>query len=399
MRKIISVVLAALLFITLFTAVFAGQDSSLSFSGDGSFRIMVFSDTQDDQYPAYDMLNFVKKSIEQSDPDLIVFTGDLVEDSRIGDIGIDDESFREGVVVENKNGDIDHDKTRENIEKAVKPIFDILEKSGVPYALVQGNNDHKCGITNDEWLEIYSEYPGCLVKDMSPDAEGRIDYNLEIKGSNGKTVFNLWMLDSGKGGVNDDQIEWYRSASSALTEKNGGEPVPAFFFQHINTADIGNVFEKCNIWDDGAGFSGGSLYRLNREIATGNNFFTYQPGTTTDEFKAWKEQGDVIGAFFGHQHVDGFSGTVDGTEFGFIYGCEFAKIGPYGYRVFTLKEDDILNYTNEVYVYEGSVRYGTDRIEKQIDEVYDDYNNPFEKAVGYGLNVFRSIISMIISLF
>ena len=399
MKKMISVFLTVLLLLCLLLPALAEQDASLRFSEDGTFRIMVFSDTQDDQYPAYDMLNFVRKAVEESDPDLIVFTGDLVEDSRIGDIGIDDESFREGVLVETKSGDIDHDKTMENIVNAVNPIFDILEESGVPYALVQGNNDHKCGITNEEWLEIYSEYPGCLVKDMSPDPEGRIDYNLEIKGNTGKTVFNLWMMDSGKGGVNDDQIEWYKSASSALTEKNGGEPVPAFLFQHINTADVGNLFEKCNMWDDGAGFRDGSFYRLNRETATGKNFFTYKPGTTTDEFKAWKEQGDVIGAFFGHQHVDGFSGKVDGIEVGFVYGCEFAKIGPYGYRVLTLKEDDIRNYTNEVYVYEGSVRFGNDTIKKQVDEVYDDYSNPLEMIAGYGLNILKSFVSIIISLF
>ena len=31
------------------------------------------------------------------------------------------------------------------------------------------------------------------------------------------------------------------------------------------------------------------------------DFWGYEPGSTSDEFRAWKEQGDVIAAFFGHQ--------------------------------------------------------------------------------------------------
>ena len=76
----------------------------------------------------------------------------------------------------------------------------------------------------------------------------------------------------------------------------------------------------------------------------------------------------MIGAYFGHQHVEGFTGTYDGVELGLTYGMEFAKTGPYGYRVLTLHEDDITHYENELYTYTGSVKLGTDRIEKQNDE-------------------------------
>ena len=40
---------------------------------------------------------------------------------------------------------------------------------------------------------------------------------------------------------------------------------------------------------------------------------------------------------------------------GFNYGSEFAKIGPYGCRLITLHEDDVTNYDNEMFTYEGSV--------------------------------------------
>lgn len=398
MKKTISAVLALIMIMSVTVFAGAAEKKNLKFSEDGTFRILQLSDTQDDQYPADDMLNLVRLSIEESDPDLIVFTGDLVEDSRIGDIGIDGESLREGVVVK-KNGEIDHDATLENLTAAADAVLKIFQESGVPFVIAQGNNDHKCGISNEEWLEIYGKYSNCLLEDMSSDEGGALDCNLEIKDSTGKTAFNIWIMDTMRGGAAQDQIEWYKSASAELKEKNGGEPVPSILFQHIQVKDIGNLFVECSPFDNGAKGTTSGFYRLNDEIAHGYNFFTYYPCEPSEQFKAWKEQGDVIGAFFGHQHVEGFSGIVDGIELGFTYGSEMAKPGPYGYRLITLHEDDVKNYDNELYTYEGSVKFNNAHFEKQIDSVSDEPSNPVLKAFNAIKNFVVSIVFFIINLF
>lgn len=395
MKKIISVILAVMLIFS--AAAFAGaeNDKALKFRDDGTFRILQISDTQDDRYPAYDMLNLVELAIKEAQPDLIVFTGDLVEDSRIGDIGIDDQSFKEGVLVED-----DHAKTLDNLTVAADNVLSIMEKSGIPFAIAQGNNDHKCGVSNAEWLEIYKKYSNCIIDDESDDPEQGIDYNIEIKGNDGSTVFNIWLMDTNRGGVCNEQIEWYKSEASTLKEQNGGEPVPAILFQHVQIADIGNLYEECKPWDEGAKGKGTKFYRLNRDIASGNNFFVYLPCEAGAEFSAWKEQGDVIGAFFGHQHIEGFSGVVDGIELGFTYGAEMAKTGPYGYRLITLHEDDPENYDNELYTYEGSIKRGNAHFEKQIDETeYSVPANPLVRMLYYIKNTVVSLVFIIISLF
>lgn len=399
MKKTISVLLSVLLIFSV--TVFAGarEEKSLRFSEDGTFKILQFTDTQDDQYPAYDMLNLVRTAIEEVQPDLIVFTGDLVEDSRIGDIGIDDESFREGVLVK-KSGETDHDKTLENLTAAANEVLSIFQESGIPFVIAQGNNDHKCSVSNEEWLEIYQSYSNCIIEDMSGDTDGAIDYNVEIKNRNGETAFNLWIMDTMRGGVSGEQIEWYKSASSALTEANGGTPVPSIVFQHIHLADIGNLFEECKPWDEGAKGKGSKFYRINRDIAHGKNVFVYTPGETTEQFRAWKEQGDVIGAFFGHQHVEGFSGYVDGIELGFTYGSEMAKTGPYGFRLITLHEDDVKNYDNDLYIYKGNVKLNNTRFEKQIDETeYSEPANPVFRFVAAIKNICVSLVFWIVNLF
>ena len=88
-KKFLSVILAAAMLLSFAVSASAGEAGKLKFSADGDFTILHISDMQDDRYPAYDMLNFVRLAIENTDPDLIVITGDIVEDWRLGDFGAD----------------------------------------------------------------------------------------------------------------------------------------------------------------------------------------------------------------------------------------------------------------------------------------------------------------------
>lgn len=395
MKKVISILLAvSVLFSFCITASAQSENNELRFGDDGKFTVLQISDPQDDHYPAYDLINFIKLSIELSDPDLIVFTGDIVEDSRIGDIGIDGESFREGVEVDS------YEQTLENVKATCAAVFAEAESRNIPFTVCQGNNDYSSGITNEDWLKIYNSYENCIVFDESNDADGRIDFNLEIKsGNSDKTVFNIWLSDTRSGGVTDEQLEWYKAESSALKEANGGKPVPSILFQHVPTSDMGFFFEECNMWDEGARLEGSKFYRLNKEVASGFNAGAFTPVTETSaQFKAWKECGDVLGAYFGHWHTEGYTGTYDGIELGMTYGCEFAKTGPYGIRVFTFDENNIENYENVIYTYEGSVKKGDARFELQVDEPYEVYENPVEKFFAGIVNVFTVLFMEIKSL-
>lgn len=394
MKKIMSILLAVLI-ASSFSFLAVADDDGLRFGDDGTFTVLQISDPQDDHYPAYDMVNFIKLAVEETNPDLIVFTGDIVEDSRVGDPGVDGEGVREGVLV-----DGNYEQTLSNVTVACEAIFAEAESRGIPFAVCQGNNDYKSGVTNEDWLRIYNSYENSLTVDESEDSEGRIDFNLEIKGADGKTVFNIWMMDTKSGSVTDEQIEWYKAESAQLKEKNGGKPVPSILFEHVPTSDPGFLFEECNIWDEGARLLDGKFYRLNKEIANGYNASAFTiPEDTSAQFKAWKECGDVLGAYFGHWHIEGFTGTYDGIELGMSYGCEFAKTGPYGIRVFTIYEDDAENFDNVIYTYEGSVKSGNARFELQVDEPYAVYDNDFEAIIAGIKNVINVLLLQIKSIF
>lgn len=321
---------------------------ALRFKDDGTFTILHLTDTQDDQYPAHALKPFLKKAIETAKPDLIVFTGDLVEDTRPGDFK-DDFGIWEGVVVPGNP-----EKTRKNALKAADYVLSIFEESGVPFALTQGNNDYKVKVSNAEWEQFYETYSHCLVNDMSEDSDG-IDYRLPIYGADGTDVkLNLYCMDSGSKRTSPESVEWYAADSDTQKAQNG-KTVPAFVFQHIPVDEVSLLFSPCDSGDpDGvltADFDGFRYYKL-ADTAHGYFSTVYHSETGgSDAFRAWKQQGDVIAAFFGHTHQDGFTGVYDGIELNITYGCEFAKDGPYGMRVITLHESDVTQYDNQVYTY------------------------------------------------
>ena len=54
-------------------------------------------------------------------------------------------------------------------------------------------------------------------------------YMVQFRGLTNALSYGTFKLSPG---MNADQIEWYRNASARITNDNGGEPVPAFLFQH-----------------------------------------------------------------------------------------------------------------------------------------------------------------------
>ncbi|MBR5411140.1 MAG: metallophosphoesterase [Clostridia bacterium] len=398
MKKLVSVFIAALMLFLLLPVTNAAEAPALSFRADGTFTILNLSDPQDDAHPAPDMLRLIELAIETADPDLIVISGDLVEDLRVGDLASDDLPGKEGVNVYDLSGNLDYKRTRKNVEAAVAAVLGAIEKYGVPYAIALGNNDRKVGLSSEDWLNILSAYPHCIFFDESPDDAGGVDYHLSVKGTDGKNALTVWLMDTMRGGVTEQQADWCYDTAVAIAAENGGVPVPALLFQHIYTDDIGNLFEPCAPTDEGAKKSANGFVRLDRTIATGYNDFGYEPGERTYQFDRWKAAGDVMGAFFGHMHTEGFSGVVDGVELGFTYGCEMAKTGPYGFRVFTLDETDVRDYKNKTYRYSGSANRGTAAVSKEADTPYREVTGV--SAVFFRLeNLLKSLVSAIVYLF
>ena len=357
MKKPLAILLCLLLLLSAVSVLcFAeeGETPALKFGDDGKFTILHLTDTQDDQYPAHELKPFLEKAIETAQPDLIVFTGDLVEDFRLGDFK-DNFGILEGVLAFGLKGK-DKAKTQRNTYLAADYVLSIFEESGVPFATAQGNNDYKTCVSNEEWKAFYANYAHCLTNDQSLNSDG-IDYRLPIYSADGSEVkLNVYCMDTGEHGISDASVDWYAADSSAQKTQDG-KPTPAFVFQHIPVEELCHLFTTCDK-NDPEGVLAVSLGGIKRyKLVDGahgyfDNVYYGEDGESY-EFTTWKQQGDVIAAFFGHMHQDGYSGVYDGIELNMTYGCEFAKSGPYGMRVITLSENDVTAYENQIYSYEN----------------------------------------------
>jgi hypothetical protein len=76
------------------------------------------------------------------------------------------------------------------------------------------------------------------------------------------------------------------------------------------------------------------------------------PDTDTGLFAAAQEKHDILGMYFGHDHKNAFSGTLDGIRLGYSPGVCFKSYGPglrRGCRAITLNENDLTTFETRVY--------------------------------------------------
>ncbi|MBQ7541982.1 MAG: InlB B-repeat-containing protein [Clostridia bacterium] len=301
-RKTLCCLLACLLAVAGVFFAFAGtraEDAHLHFDAYGKFRILNFSDFQDDISLNSTTKAFIRRSIMIAQPDLIVLTGDNIY-----------------------GPDID---SSSDTQPAIAQFMDIFKYYGVPVAIVFGNHDDDDGtilnrgkpLSKERQMEIYNSYSVDISCDPVPSLSGCGTYNIPIYGSteNDKVKFNLWMIDTGSDGpgalkydgMRQDQVNWYISKSNELKAANGGVPVPSIAFQHIIVPEIYDALIKK-----------GSSYYLPSDAAPGS-ILGEDPCPSADnryynEFSRMKDQGDVIAIVCGHDHTNMFVVPYQGID-------------------------------------------------------------------------------------
>lgn len=345
MKKIAALILSALLMMSLaFSA--SAKENKLTFNSDGTFRVLQINDFQDRDTTNADSLAFLNKVLDKYEPDLVVLVGDQLSD------------YFPGV-------------TEEKIRTALKNQLMPIEERGIPFIFTFGNHDrdYEGIVSMEDQAAIYREYSYCYANTDGADGG---TYNTVIYSSDGSVPkLNIYMMDTqywnGKGttsGVTSEQVEWYKERSNQLKEMNGGKIVPSLVFQHIPVKEIISFLKEVPEGTEGALKSRYSdVYYVLDENAdwTGDrNIMREIPGCEhpekiTGQYEAWLEQGDVLGAYFGHDHINTFVGkTTDGIELGYNGGFGFATYGDPGERyarIFDFNENDVENYTHQTVYY------------------------------------------------
>ena len=344
MKKILSILLSVLMVFTLAVIGNAeNEEKVLKFNEDGTFKIMQINDTQDVGEGGNDKLvKFIEAALDKEQPDLVVFVGDQLADF-----------YPFG--------------TKGDMLKAIDNIIAPLQERGIPFLVTMGNHDHDHldTFSKAEQFEAYASYDNCY---MPVGGVEEFTVNVPVLSSDGeKTAMSIFMMNThnkaesgGYAGVTAEQNEWFKSVSAALKAENGGEAVPSMVFQHVPPKEIYKLFEECEYNEDGAIFSrrDNKWYKLDETKAQGT--LGEAPcsedfDNITGQYESWLETGNVMGAFFAHDHVNDFVGTTeDGIKMGYNGGTGFRAYGVgdgRSVRIFEFNENDVTNYDTRILTY------------------------------------------------
>jgi 3',5'-cyclic AMP phosphodiesterase CpdA len=282
----------------------------LRFRPDGTFTIAQLTDIHWRNGDALDGRSraLVEQVLEAERPDLVVLTGDVVEGSEARDPVA---AYRE----------------------AVAP----MESRGIPWASVFGNHDDEGRPSRLQLLRGLERTTFGLTLRGPARLTGVGNYALRIRRAHGPGLAAaLYFLDSnsydrlGTGHyawIAHDQIAWYRQASRRLRRAYRGpaEKLPALAFFHIPLPEYAEAWE--------------------RVVCRGHrNEPVCAPALNSGFFTAIVEEGDVLGTFVGHDHVNDFEGVLHGVRLCYGRATGFSPYGLEGFlrgaRLVRLREGE-----------------------------------------------------------
>ena len=295
------------------------KQAPLRFGADGKFRILHLTDVhevapemddeEDRQIPinkSKETINVIRRCIEIANPDLIVFGGDNISGYW-------------------------QEFTYEYMYNTIKKIVAPIAEKNIPLAIVFGNHDAEAQpklpfLAKENQICIYAEYENFRSTMNDEDVSGCANCSLPILSSDGKHIaWNIWCIDSGDyvrddefnviddagyGFVKKDQIAWYERRAAELKAQNGGKAVPSLLFQHI---PVIQEYKKLKKDPDGEYSLGAQHYSVpDGALLEGEiHESPCPPLENGDEFESWKRTGDIVAAFFGHDHANTFTMEVD----------------------------------------------------------------------------------------
>ncbi len=307
-------------------------DGGLKFDDQGKFKLIQFTDIQDDQDVDSRVLSLINNAMAIYQPDLVVMTGDNVTTNR----------------------------NQSNFKSAVDSFLAPIISRNIPYAITFGNHDSEGLLAwgRDNQYDYYVSHSSLGVDYDIDSLSGSGSGYIPIYSNDGAAVkFCLWLMDSGDydgdnySYVKDDQITKYNEVSNTLKAGNGGVAVPTMVFQHIPVPQIydllqvatastaGAVKGQCLNWSNDYWILDPTNSTITGKIAEGPCPCT---NDHRNQYNSWVAQGGMVGAFFGHDHKNTFVGTTgDNITMGYAKAATLNSYndGDPGFRYYELSAD------------------------------------------------------------
>ncbi|KAF9930370.1 purple acid phosphatase [Mortierella alpina] len=329
---------------------------TLRFKRDGSFKIVQFADIHMATGPHschqapdsmsctgdINTLEMMERMLDAEHPDLVVFSGDNVDGITSND-------------------------AYATILKYSKPVVD----RRLPWTIIFGNHDEEGDLSREEMMRSVQDIPYSLSQRGPLDVSGTGNYVLSIHRSDGSenfrdeeevsglghkdSRFHLYFLDSGAYSFNleypgwdwikDDQVEWFRQTSRAITSKYRKKDIPnALAFFHIPIPEY-DLTEEVGEGDPNDSADAGM--KKPRRIVGDKREGVSTPSYNSGMFDAIYESEDVRATTAGHDHLNDYCLDHRGINLcyggGLGYGSYGSPTVPRRSRVF-----EILNHGDRV---------------------------------------------------
>lgn len=238
----------------------------------------------------------IDQVVKKTNPDLIVFLGDLLNDNR----------------------------TFASIENSQK-VFDYFDSLGIPWTFIFGNHDYedysagyvsKKTVTSDDLIERASKCKNCIFTRGPLNVTGKSNFIINVV-EEGQIRESLIMLDSKLNGLDSTHTEFYQKAMAYIKQLNNGILPESIVYSHIaNTAyaDASNDSKACEYQD-----VTGSINRDPCDLASGDKTF----------FTTLEKIGSTKFCICGHDHENAYYTTYHGIDL-----------------IYTMKSSEGDNYTN-----------------------------------------------------
>jgi len=281
----------------------------LHFNGDKQFKIVQFTDTHFylGGKRSQEVLDNIKEVMEAEMPDLVILTGDIITGSG------------------------------ENWPTIASwdTLTNLLIKFKTPYAITFGNHDDEAQTSRMDLLNYLSNRPYCIINDEGGDeVEGVGNYVLPVYNSDGVVEKLIYCMDSrsyslaedkginGYGWFDQSQIRWFAEINQSWSTKN--QDIQCLLFFHIPIPEYKQAFFEGE-------FKIG--VRMEEECS---------PVINTGMFSEMVLQGNVLGAFVGHDHNNNYVAQLYGIALGYGYfsgGNSYGDLPLNGARVILLEEN------------------------------------------------------------
>ena len=277
---------------------------------DGKFKIMVLGDIHErlvidnieNELKQKDAHKLFEAGVKKLKPDLVVLLGDTCSE-----------------YVECEDYTALH---KAALERILKPILD----AKIPMCYCLGNHEHDA--KKEKEIVAAYEMIDAFIGENDESAPGDFNCNLLVKDSKGEEdILNLWFIDSNNlaedqsiskyDWVHEDQIEWYEKKAQEIKDNHGGRTLPAILFQHMPVIQEYDLMREAKPYEYFWSVPGfiGPLEKKRFVKKAGVEGYLGEgpcsPAIDKGQFASWKKVGDIKAAFFGHDHLNDFTGVVD----------------------------------------------------------------------------------------